>query len=738
MTKTKSKKPAGKSPVRWEEANWTYLELALRRLRLLLQRRVLWLRKQWKHDPLQEYQGLVISDAHADWLLAGEDFQAEDQFYEEDKGAVNITRSIHKFENAIADQKKALEKTGQPLALTVLAQIFGLSPFDQDVLLMCLAPELDPTFERLYAYVQDDVTRKYATPYLALALFRGTNTQTDHNSFLPTAPLRYYRMISLEAGHQQAGITFTRPLSIDERITHYIRGINYMDETVQQVIHSSFGSTLPFTHNHHVVENLVQRVRLSLKNGSWPCINLIGLPDNGQKAMAHELCNTLGLRPISLNTEKLPTGLSERQELIRLLGREALLSRFALYIDTFDADISEKNLTSTMNDLIEGMGTMVIIASKDRWHTKRESLVLHIPEIESQTRKTLWESALSDAPIDKPEDILDEIVQQFEFGPEAIVSVSADAKNQMQPDTKGKKHHIPAEILWTACREYMTVSMEELAHRIISTYAWDDLVLPDDTKRQLQEISDQVVNRATVYSKWEFGKYLTRGRGITALFSGPSGTGKTMAAEILSNHNNNHSSRKLNLYRIDLANVVNKYIGVTEKNLKKVFDAAETSGAILFFDEADALFGKRTEIRDSHDRYANLEVNYLLQRMEDYRGLAILATNNKTALDHAFLRRIRFIVNFPFPDAANRQLIWEKAFPEKVPLNGLEHSALARLEIPGGNIKNIVVNAAFLAAEEGKPIDMPKIMHAARREYKKIDKLISESEFGKYYHLVKA
>ena len=570
MTKTKSKKPAGQSPIRWEEANWTYLELALRRLRLLLQRRVLWLRKQWKHDPLQEYQGLVISDAHADWLLAGEDFQLEDRFYKEDKGAVNITQSIHKLEKAIADQKEALEKTGQPPALTVLAQIFGLSPFEQDVLLLCLAPELDPAFERLYAYVQDDVTRKYATPYLALALFRGTNTQPDHNSFLPTAPLRYYRMIALEAGHQQAGITFTRPLSIDERITHYIRGINYMDETVQGVLLASFGATFPCTHNHHVVESLVQRVRSSLKNGSWPCINLVGLPDNGQKAIAHELCNTLGLRPISLNTDKLPTGLSERQELIRLLGREARLSHLALYINTFDVDISEKNLTSTINDLIEGMGTMIIIASKDRWHTKRESLVLHIPEINSKMRETLWESALSDAPIDKPEDILHEIVQQFEFGPEAIVSVAADAKNQLQPDTKGKKHYIPADMLWDACREYMTGSMEELAHRIISTYAWDDIVLPDDTRRQLQEIADQVVNRATVYSTWEFGKYLSRGRGITALFSGPSGTGKTMAAEILSNHNNNHSSRKLNLYRIDLANVISKYIGDTEKNLKKV------------------------------------------------------------------------------------------------------------------------------------------------------------------------
>ena len=237
---------------------------------------------------------------------------------------------------------------------------------------------------------------------------------------------------------------------------------------------------------------------------------------------------------------------------------------------------------------------------------------------------------------------------------------------------------LTAEDLWQACREQVGWQLGRLAQRLTPCYTWDDIVLPDDLMRQLREIADQVAARPQVYESWGFGARLPRGRGISALFSGPSGTGKTMAAEILANH------LQLDLYRIDLAGVVSKYIGETEKNLRNVFDAAEQSGAILFFDEADALFGKRSEVKDSHDRYANIEVNYLLQRMEDYRGLAILCTNRRAALDRAFLRRLRFLVEFPFPDGENRCRIWQKVFPPQAPLASLDLEALSRLEISRG------------------------------------------------------
>ena len=241
---------------------------------------------------------------------------------------------------------------------------------------------------------------------------------------------------------------------------------------------------------------------------------------------------------------------------------------------------------------------------------------------------------------------------------------------------------------------------------------------------QLREIAAQVTRRTHVYEKWGFAAKSRRGLGISAMFAGPSGTGKTTAAEVIAD------ALRLDLYRIDLSTVVSKYIGETEKNLRRVFDAAEDGGAILFFDEADALFGKRSEVKDSHDRYANIEISYLLQRMEDYRGLAVLATNAKSSVDAAFLRRIRFVVNFPFPDAAQRAEIWRRTFPATAPTAGLDPARLARLNVAGGNIRNIALNAAFLAAEADEPVGMAHIVRAARAEYAKMEKPLTESEIG--------
>ena len=232
--------------------------------------------------------------------------------------------------------------------------------------------------------------------------------------------------------------------------------------------------------------------------------------------------------------------------------------------------------------------------------------------------------------------------------------------------------------------------------------------------------------RATVYEDWGFAAQSARGLGISALFSGPSGTGKTMAAEVLARE------LRLDLYRVDLSATVSKYIGETEKNLRRIFDAAEEGGVILLFDEADALFGKRSEVKDSHDRYANIEVGYLLQRMEAYRGLAILTTNLKGSLDSAFLRRIRFVVQFPFPDVIQRTEIWRRVFPARTPASGLDERQLARLNVGGGNIRNIALGAAFLAAEADEPVRMPHLLRAAQVEYAKLEKPLTEAEAGEW------
>jgi SpoVK/Ycf46/Vps4 family AAA+-type ATPase len=261
-----------------------------------------------------------------------------------------------------------------------------------------------------------------------------------------------------------------------------------------------------------------------------------------------------------------------------------------------------------------------------------------------------------------------------------------------------------------------------LAQRLEPVATWDDLVLPELQRQILRDIAAHVKQRAKVYETWGFAQKSSRGLGISALFAGASGTGKTMAAEVLA------SELRLDLYRIDLSQVVSKYIGETEKNLRRVFDTAEEGGAVLLFDEADALFGKRSEVKDSHDRYANIEISYLLQRMEAYRGLAILTTNMKNALDPAFMRRIRFIVQFPFPDAAQRAEIWRRIFPSNTPIVGLDYEKLSRLNVTGGNIRNIALNAAFLAADADETVSMKHLLHAARSEYMKIEKSLTDAE----------
>jgi SpoVK/Ycf46/Vps4 family AAA+-type ATPase len=283
----------------------------------------------------------------------------------------------------------------------------------------------------------------------------------------------------------------------------------------------------------------------------------------------------------------------------------------------------------------------------------------------------------------------------------------------------------PAEVataLWSACRAHARPRLGGLAQRIDPRAGWDQLVLPPAEAAILRLLALQVHQRFQVHQRWGFERRLSRGLGLTALFSGPSGTGKTLAAEVLA------SELGLDLYRIDLSQVVSKYIGETEKNLGRVFEGADAGAAVLLFDEADALFGKRSEVRDSHDRFANIEIGYLLQKMEDYRGIAVLTTNMKDALDEAFLRRLRFIVEFPFPDAEQRAEIWRRIFPPETPTNELDIDRLAQLNVTGGNIKNIALCAAFLAADDGLAVGMQHLLAAARLEYGKLQRPLIGSE----------
>jgi SpoVK/Ycf46/Vps4 family AAA+-type ATPase len=337
----------------------------------------------------------------------------------------------------------------------------------------------------------------------------------------------------------------------------------------------------------------------------------------------------------------------------------------------------------------------------------------------------LWQEALGPIAA-KLNGHLDTLVSQFSLGLHQIHSATSMAIAGIESVGSAATvlENQISEVLWDACRAQARSRLDNLAERIEAIAGWSDLVLPQAQIQSLHEIAGQVRQRATVYEGWRFASKGKRGLGISALFAGASGTGKTMAAEVLGRE------LRLDVYRIDLSQVVSKYIGETEKNLRRVFDGAEESGAVLLFDEADALFGKRSEVKDSHDRYANIEISYLLQRMESYRGLAILTTNMKSALDPAFLRRIRFIVQFPFPDVSQRAEIWRRILPEKTPTDNLDWNKLARLNVTGGHIRSIALNAAFLAADAGEPIRMSHLLRAARGEYSKLEKPLTDAEIG--------
>jgi SpoVK/Ycf46/Vps4 family AAA+-type ATPase len=317
---------------------------------------------------------------------------------------------------------------------------------------------------------------------------------------------------------------------------------------------------------------------------------------------------------------------------------------------------------------------------------------------------------------------LDRVSTQYSFDSEDILAAGREICQRLQAGDS--QPPAPGELLLEVCRAGSRPALDSLAQRIEARAGWNDIVLPEASLEALQAIAAQVRQQGKVLEGWGFAVQTVRGLGISALFHGPSGTGKTLAAEVLAHE------LKLDLFRIDLSQVVSKYIGETEKNLRAIFDAAEHTGSVLLFDEADSLFGKRSEVRDSHDRYANIEISYLLQRMEAYRGLAILTTNLRGGMDSAFLRRIRFFVGFPFPDPGLRRRIWEHIFPASMPAQRLDLDKLSRLNLPGGNIRNIALNAAYIAADRNEPVRMAHLLVAARRECAKLERPLTESEIG--------
>lgn len=592
------------------------------------------------------------------------------------------------------------------IALQRLEAALQLTPFERDVLLLCAGAGLESRFAKACAAVHGDPHATWPTFGMALALLEG-----PHWSAISRArPLRYWRLIETTANSP----LLTAPLRIDERILQYLIGVPAMDERLEPLFHSLPSNSAGITRQAGAAATrLAVRHWKETQTENLQPLLLTGSHASGRQAVFEGICQEVDLLPYLLNAADIPGTPVEREQIARLWTRESVLTGAALYIKTGGLE-NTRSLTAFL-DLLRAPVALEVPPSSALEHI--EGLRVHAPAIATRQRRDLWVEALGPVAA-RMNGSLERLAEYFQFDERDIHASGALARDAMLSDPRAD----PVPLIWRICREHACRSLDTLALRVEPQARWHDLVLPASQMETLRQLTTHVRQRAVVNEEWGFAQKHARGLGLSALFAGASGTGKTMAAEILA------GELDLDLYQIDLSAVVSKYIGETEKNLRKIFSAAEESGAVLLFDEADALFGKRSEIRDSHDRYANLEISYLLQRMESYRGIAILTTNMQQALDPAFLRRIRFVVQFPFPDAAAREQIWRRVFPEAAPAGHLKVDQLAQLNISGGVIRNIAIHAAFLAAEDKSPIEMRHALAAARTEYQKMDKPLTTAE----------
>jgi SpoVK/Ycf46/Vps4 family AAA+-type ATPase len=608
-------------------------------------------------------------------------------------------------DNSLAEALAAIDaeleeiRVDMPLspALEMLCKQLDLDGFERDILLLCAGVELDGGIADFCA----GAAQMSRHPTLELLL--NALPDAHWNALSPASALRGWRLVDVASGLP----AMRRPVQIDERALSFLLGINYLDQRLEGIVAPLDDVVELPEADHAIVAKLVGL----LVDGSAPVMLTGG--DSGSKAsLAAMSAAALGGPGYAIRLTELPTTAQECSALARLCNREALMTGAIFFIDV-DApdDREQKKLDQLVGELVAPL----VVATTRATVIKRPVYRINIPRPDREQQRALWQNLLPD---DLPDvdHVATSISASFDLDTAGIRTAAMTLRGLASDgdDTDA--------LLRTVCREQTRERLDELAERIEPLAGWSDLVLRESQIVVLREIGTHMRHRDEVYETWGFAGKSNRGLGITALFAGPSGTGKTMAAEVLA------GELALDLYRIDLSQVVSKFIGETEKNLKRVFDAADQSGAILLFDEADALFGKRSEVKDSHDRYANIEVSYLLQRMECYRGLAILTSNMKDALDEAFLRRIRFIVNFPFPGIDQRKEIWQGIFPKAAPTEDLDPERLAQLDIAGGNIRNIALNAAFLAAADGGSITRSEILRAARGEYAKRDRTVSDAE----------
>ncbi len=644
----------------------------LARLRRLLGEAGERLRLAHKDDLLAAHRGLVISDAA-------------------------FARLVDEPPEPMATEPPP-EPRWPPLA--ELARRLGLDAFATDLVLLLLAGEVAPELGAAMAYVQDDAARPWPTLALAGRLF-GAPPESVRRALLPDAPLLRLRVVALD--ETAPGLMPERPMRLEAGVLGWLLG-HYAPDPLTAAALVELPPPLLDAPLDALAEGLADR----LAEPAAPLrVALAGPPRAGRRAVATAMAVRLGLRLVKLDLEALAASGELAGALVASLGRDGALLDLAYLVEAPAGDTAPPGVQALWRLLQRRLEALLVTLQPPGAPIAPGTVTAELGDPGLVRRLGLWQAALP-AGHGVHDEALAELAGAIELGPTEIAQVA--------PAAAATASDLSAGVLRLAARRHAAAAMGGLAERLTPAAGWNDLVLPEDTMALLHEIAAAARSRVRVMGEWGMAQG-SRGRGLAVLFTGPSGTGKTTAAEVLA------KELDLDLWRIDLASTVSKWIGETEKNLKKIFDAADGGSAVLFFDEADALFGKRAEVKDARDRFANIEVDDLLQRIERHRGIAILATNRKGDLDPAFMRRLRYVVPFPLPDAPARRRIWAASFPQATPTAELDFDALAAMDLAGGSIRNIALNAASLAAAEDVPVSMAHIAHAARREHQKLEKL---------------
>ncbi len=705
-----------------------HLTAGLQRLDLLLHREILRLRATYQLS-LDEFRGLYISDEQVNSLI------------DQSLGYEGVLSTLAELtQRAEALREANAERLPNGLPWQRLAIEFGLTPIEQDVLLLAIAPEIDLKYETLYAYLNNDITRKWPTADLALRVLSASPAErAELRPYLsPQAALFAGNLLhtiepTLRASSLAHGFALAHPLA------DFLLGYRYEDARLTAFAETVDGSVVwdkvPLAGDELTRLRQVAK-RFKVSNGPLPLLLLEGRPGAGRSLAARALCGELGLALLKFDLE---AARASTEPLSRLIAAALLQSRLepaGLYLEGIETlfDSTGKPLPEAhaLAASLAGHPRPVFLActpgtKASEWLKRQSVLGFHFPEPDFAARVWLWQDALAEQDAVLPISEIDLLAGRFILNPGQIQAAAAAAA-----ETWELTGALDSTALFGAARAQSDRSLGTLAVKVKPIHGWDDLVLPGATQSRIRELASAIRFRHVVYSEWGFERRIAAGRGVKALFAGGSGTGKTMTASVIA------QDLGLDLYKIDLSSIVSKYIGETEKNLDRIFQAAQSSNAILFFDEADALFGKRSEVKDAHDRYANIEVSYLLQKVEDHEGVVILASNLSKNIDEAFSRRLHYVIDFPLPDETHRERLWRTMFPPEAPLaKDLDWRFLAKqFSIAGGDIRNVALDAAFLAAQDGRVITMKQLINAMARQMKKQGRIPSPTDFKQYHALI--